>query len=160
MKRLNGYHILFVALSVMFYLASFAQAQVGVDPRIDTQIMVRVQPGQSLEAFLAQFQQNHPEVTLTPNDSIEGRATHLLDLELPPGATAAFVDALANDLDTNYVTWLVWGEFLYENQAPEGKTGSTWVEQVTAGCWMSSGRIPHSPPATNSRIPLARTPLA
>lgn len=111
-------------------LGQGAMAQVGTDPRVDTQIVIRLQATATVAQFTSAFQANNPAVSATEIDDIVSRRIHLLELTLPPGYDEAFLVALEDDLLTNYLNVLMWGEFVYENQAPEGKTGSTWVDGV------------------------------
>ncbi len=101
----------------------------GVDPRLGDRLMVRVLPGAALGDFVAAFEANHSEfgVSLTPIDAIEARRTHLLRLD-PPDLAEETLDLFEADLETNpqYAAILAWSEFLYEGQAPEGRSGSFW----------------------------------
>ncbi len=91
-------------------------------------LIVRSLPGSELAAFLAMFESDHPGVALALVDSVPGRGIHLLELQTPPDYTPVDFAALEADLDLNYGALLDWGEFLYATEAPEGTTGSTFVD--------------------------------
>lgn len=105
-----------------------------LDPRIDDRAIVHVRESSDIGAFLDAFRTAHPELTFVETaDSIPGRPIHLIDVGLPKGYTDEFMDALAADLEVNWLDFLVSGDFLYENQAPEGKTGSTYIDGLEMG---------------------------
>ncbi len=95
-------------------------------------LIVRFLPGSELAAFLAMFETDHPGVAVTLVDSVPGRGIHLLELQVPPNYTEWDFSALEADLDLNYGALLDWSEFLYVNEAPEGTTGSTFVDHPAA----------------------------
>ncbi len=98
------------------------------DPRVDDRMMVRLLPGIEVESFAAAFESDFPEVGVTPLDSIPGRDIWLLRLQLPPSLPGDRLDEMEDALGSNYAAYLVWGDFLYANEAPEGTTGSTLVD--------------------------------
>ena len=98
-------------------------------------LIVRLLPGSELAAFLAAFESDHPGVAVTPVDSVPGRGIHLLELQTPPDYTAVDFAALEEDLESSYGAFLDWGEFLYTNEAPEGTTGSTFVDHPASGLY-------------------------
>lgn len=130
MRYLNTRLAIAFASLLVLCCSAVTFAQQGIDPRIDSQIMVRVKPGQDLADFVTAFESAHPTVGVGLADSIESRSTYLLNLSLPPDYSEQFINALSDDLEANYTSLLTWGEFVYENQAPEGKTGSTWAGSV------------------------------
>jgi subtilisin family serine protease len=95
--------------------------------RIDNFIIVRVKPESTLEAFIDAVQQQNPGLTAWLSDSVPNRPIHLLELALPPGWSPAQYHAFEQSLKTDYPQ-LAWGETLYTDIAPEGKTGSTFVD--------------------------------
>jgi subtilisin family serine protease len=103
----------------------------GVDPRLGDRIMVRLLPGADLGSFIAAFEKSNAGsgATLEPLDAIEPRLMHLLHLG-PPELPEEILDLIEDDLQLNpaYAGLLAWGEFLYEGQAPEGRTGSFWFQ--------------------------------
>jgi subtilisin family serine protease len=76
----------------------------------------------SLNAFLSAFNAQYPGTVAI--DSIPSVRTYLLDL--PPASPAA----VQSTLDSLTPQYLVWGELVYEGQAPEGKTGTTWADNL------------------------------
>jgi subtilisin family serine protease len=103
----------------------------GISPLIADQAMVRTLPEVALADFIVAFETSNPGVTLTEVDALPARSTHLLAVDAPPGTD---IPLLVTDLEDNYLlTHLAWGEFLYENQAPEGHTGSIFVDEVPDG---------------------------
>lgn len=119
--------------ALMVLLASSAgPARAGTcldpDERIADKAMVRLLPGANLDLFLTLFMADHPDVTVKAIDAIPGRPIHLLSVQVPPGYTELQLDQLEDDLELNYLTLIAWGEFLYLNEAPEGTTGSTFVD--------------------------------
>ncbi len=101
----------------------------GIDARRGDRLMVRLLADADLADFINTFETSHATsgVTLNLVDSIGSRQTYLLELG-PPGLDDDDLDALEKDLQTNptYGDLLAWSDFLYEGQAPEGKTGSFW----------------------------------
>jgi subtilisin family serine protease len=102
----------------------------GVDPRIDDRMIVRVTEGADIGSFLATFAQRHPEAVPSVADQVPGRPIYLVAIEFTVVPTDALLDLLAADLDVGYAGVLDYGDFLYENQAPEGKSGSTYVDGI------------------------------
>ena len=90
--------------------------------------MVQLDPGASLDGFLALLNADYPTLDAQLVDTIEGPQIHLLEFNPPTPLT------LEADLQGPYRNPgpLAWGEVLYEGQAPEGKTGSIWVDDVAS----------------------------
>lgn len=122
--------VLIAFLSVLCLAAGRAVAQPGIDPRIDDRVIVHVRPEATIAQFIAAFETNNPTVGLAALESIDGRGMHYLEASLPPDPTPAFLDQLENDLETSYAGLIFSGEFLYENQSPEGKTGSIFTDSI------------------------------
>jgi len=86
----------------------------------------------ALQAFIKAFE-NHPANTglsLETVDSIDGRPIYKLALDAPPGTD---FDVVEDQLETAYTDHIVWGELLYDADAPEsngGSTGSTYADGV------------------------------
>ncbi len=102
------------------------------DEVISGSVIVRMLPGTQVEAFIDQFAAiNLPlKLELTLDDSIPGRGIHLLHFD-PAGLDEDQFDALEDQIDCSgqacpYTGLIAWGEFLYEGEAPEGRTGSFW----------------------------------
>jgi len=102
----------------------------GVDPRIDDRIMIEMNGASTPEQFIASFESAFPTVDLTLLDTVPGRPVHLIGLTLPPNPPQGFIDTLEVALEAHAGGMLISGEFLYGNGAPEGKSGSTWVDSV------------------------------
>lgn len=92
-------------------------------------IMVRVAPGQTLQAFIDALEADYG-LTASLFDSIPDRPVHLLLLDVPPDWTEADLDQFELALSLDYAALIVWGEFLYTDEAPEGGTGSTFVSSI------------------------------
>lgn len=103
----------------------------GVSDLIDARLIVRVRQATTLEAFIAAWEADHPGMSLAALDSIEARRTWLLGVDAPDGTS---YEVLSEEIETQYLGHLVWGEALYENAAPEahgtGSTGSVFVDGV------------------------------
>jgi subtilisin family serine protease len=118
-----------VALSV----GPVAEAGAGSCAEADLRqnfIMVRVAPGQTLQDFIDALEADYDGLTATLFDSIPDRPLHLLVLGLPPDWNEADLDQFELALPLDYGTLIVWGEFLYTDEAPEGGTGSTFVSSI------------------------------
>jgi thermitase len=120
-----------LVLAAVLALAGTSAFAQGIDPRVDDRAIVHVRTDAELDAFIVAFEANHADVTLTAIDSLPARRMYLLEVGLPPDYTEQFLEELADDLEGNYFQYLVSGEFLYLNQAPEGKTGSLWTAGVS-----------------------------
>jgi subtilisin family serine protease len=83
-------------------------------------------PGDFIEAFENDPAHEGAEVVLL--DAIAGRPIFLLGLSLPPG-----VDPMGIDLPERYPDFVDEGELLCECDAPEGGTGSTYVDGISLG---------------------------
>lgn len=138
-------HFLRPALLAAALLTSVAAAGVpGLARRLDDRLIVGTAPGAAVGDFIAAFTANHPEIALAPLETIPGRPVHLLSITLPRGTTEAEIDALELDLETGYPALLAYGEFLYDNHAPEGHTGSTYVDGISESAYQGQylrGRI-------------------
>lgn len=118
----------------------------GDDCRFGDRMIVHIAEGASLAAFIAAFEKNNPGVTLTERERIPSRSIYLLTVGRPEGYTEEDTDYLEYVLDEDYQEflhnacagagdgngdgdeWCPSGDFLYENEAPEGKTGSTYID--------------------------------
>ncbi len=112
----------------------------GVSDLIPNRLMVRTVDDASIDPFVAAYEANHPDTDLTQLDAIPGRPIYLLEIlsPVPPNP-----DEVELDLSTNYAEFIVWGELLYENSAPEGHTGSTWVDSpVNASLYQEQYAVP------------------
>jgi len=109
-------------------------APVFIDPLVPGRAMVAITPTSTVANFVAAFNAVHSAdgVSIKPLDAIASRRLHLLALTVPPDYTPAQFHALELDMATNpaYAPHRIHAELLYEGQAPEGKTGSTWVDSV------------------------------
>jgi subtilisin family serine protease len=124
--------VLLVMWLAVFVPATAASAQVvGIDPLVPGRAMVRVNAG-TIAGFLTVLNQDYPGLNAAVIDALPSRQMYLLQFNPP---SPQVLDDLEDDLDETYVDagQLVWGELLYEGQAPEGKTGSTWVDQIVGG---------------------------
>jgi subtilisin family serine protease len=99
----------------------------GMSALIDGRIMVRLKDGVTLAQFIQDWEADHPEMTLAELDVIPSRRTHLLGVDAPPGTDFNLISA---EIEVNYLDLLVWGEALYQNAAPEGHTGSVFVDGI------------------------------
>lgn len=119
--------ILTAGMSIVAH-ASGGGGRVGyVDGRLDDRVVIRLHAGVSLGSFCAAFETNHPGLTLDPLDQIPTRTTHLLQL-LPADLDEDLLDEIEEELEAGevYASLLQWGEFSYEGQTAEGRTGSFW----------------------------------
>ncbi|MHC5024022.1 MAG: S8 family serine peptidase [Planctomycetota bacterium] len=123
-------------LLVPVLLASFllgARAWAGAcgvpEDRLNS-LIVRVAANQTLQSFIDALEADHPGLTATLDDTIPGRPIHLLAVDLPPNYGDVELDALEESLLTIYATLIDWGEFRYTDEAPEGGTGSTFVDNA------------------------------
>lgn len=105
----------------------FAGGPVWQDPVVPGRAIVRVadhgDPQTDLQAFLNAFNQQLPGTTVI--DSIPVMHTHLL--QLPPASQGSVTAALNASVNQGLLTW---GELAYAGQAPEGKSGSTWADDL------------------------------
>lgn len=123
MKRIVMF--MMVALGAVVCPASGAGV---IDPLVSGRAMVRLDSA-TIQGFLTVLNQDYPTIHASAIDALPSRQMYLLQFTPPDPQT---LDLLEEDLDNTYVTagLLVWGELLYQGEAPEGKTGSTWVDQV------------------------------
>lgn len=101
---------------------------VGIDPLVPGRAMIRLNGG-TIDGFLTILNTDYPALSAVTIDSMASRGMHLIQFTPPPGAV---LDELENALNITYVAagHLLWGELVYEGQAPEGKSGSTWVDSI------------------------------
>jgi subtilisin family serine protease len=108
------------------------------NPAISNFIMVRTKPGVTLNQFINAFETNNPDITLVLTDSVPNRPIYLLELVPPPDFNSDEFDDFEEHLKTAYVSLIKWGDILYTSEAPEGKTGSTFVDRpIYAGMYYS-----------------------
>lgn len=103
------------------------------DPMLDEWMIVRLagdDPAAALEGFILAFGSAYEGLTLTPVDTIPGRAIVLIRVGVAAGdgISGPEREVLEEDLTTNpaWLQYLVWGEFDYEGQTAEGRSGSFW----------------------------------
>ena len=99
-------------------------------PRVDGQIIVHPQLGVDVSDFISALGGNHPDLNPTVIDAIPGRPLFLVDLGAPASWTQSQFDSLELELETSYSSTLLWGEFEYLDETPEGTTGSTLVDGI------------------------------
>ena len=100
--------------------------------RIVDRIMVQLHADEANEAealasFIAALE-SHPDfpgLTAEVLDGIPSRRIYLIALEAPAG-----VDLGDLELDETFDPWLDEGEPVFEREAPEGTTGSTWIDGI------------------------------
>jgi subtilisin family serine protease len=98
--------------------------------------MIVLADGITLEVFIANYEAAHPGLTLEPLEQIPGRPVHYLGLEIPAGEGDAYVDQLEVEFETLWTPFpLRFAEILYTMAAPEGHTGSTYVDGVDPGAF-------------------------
>ena len=121
--------IAFLLAGGLALAAAPALAQVGVSTRTNDRMIVTLTEGTDLAEFVDAFAMDHPDVGLAGVDQVPDRPMHLLEVEYPDGADPdALADAIEVMLEEAYPFLLENGEFLYDNSAPEGHTGSTYVD--------------------------------
>lgn len=104
------------------------------NPAISKFIMVRTQPDVTIKQFIIAFEANNPEFTAFPIDAVPNRPIYLLELDPDPDFDAAELEAFEQHLKTQYKDLLEWSDILYTSEAPEGKTGSTFLDRpITPG---------------------------
>ena len=105
----------------------------GISQRFDDRVIVHLHPGASVDQYIATVEADHPGVFLDVLDSIGSRNMHLLELEAPDGTD---LDLLEDQLEDDYPALVESAEFLYETAAPEGHTGTVFVDgPVTASMY-------------------------
>ena len=132
--------LLLLACTVLTVLGAVvgvaAAGEPGISPRVDDRLVVRLanpeDPG-AIQSFIDAFRAapgNDP-LDLTPIDAVPGRGIVLLELDFPEGFD---LDAIASQFEAGlFAKHLLWGEFLYRDDAPEGgdgATGSTYVDSI------------------------------
>lgn len=102
----------------------------GISDRLSDRLIIRLDPGQNLESFITLLEADPrwPGLDAESLDAIPSRDIHLLQLSAPDGFDLDDVD-----LGPEYDPYLMWGEALWERDAPEGTTGSTWVDGAFLG---------------------------
>jgi subtilisin family serine protease len=96
---------------------------------IGDRMIVRTQPGVGVSDFIAVLEQTNPGLTASHLESIPNRPIHFLALDLPDWWGSDELDELEDKLKTEYTDLIDWGELLYDAIAPEGKTGSTFLDR-------------------------------
>jgi subtilisin family serine protease len=118
-----------------FVLAALLLPQVsaragGLDPNADPLVhgyaFVRMDAGVPVQQILDLINAHYPGINAHVADSISNVETFLIEFNAPTPVT------LEARLKGEYKNPgpIKWGDLVYEGQAPEGKTGSTWVGQV------------------------------
>jgi len=97
----------------------------GLSDRLSDRLILRLRPGQDLTSFITLLEADPrwPGLSATPAGEIASRQIHLLQLSAPPE-----LDLDDVELGAEYEPYILWGEALWERDAPEGTTGSTWVD--------------------------------
>lgn len=135
-------HVLFtlrtwiVCLTAALVVAAVPAALASADdpcaienPAISNFIMVRTESGVTLDQFITEFEQNNPDLSVVLADTVPNRPIYLLELMPPPDFNQQELLAFEEQLETAYVAIIEWGDILYTSEAPEGKTGSTFVDR-------------------------------
>jgi len=124
-------HIFILSGAVVFAAAVAAHGQIPEDPPISGRAIMRVQPGESIEAAIAYVQAMLPAVTFTVlDDALASRRLYLLGFE--PDAMGDQVEMVLEALQTDPANLTIeWGELLYAGHDPEGNTGSVWFHSVS-----------------------------
>ena len=126
MNKFKAVMLVGVLAAGLLPFACVTPARAGdVSERLDDRMAVHLLNGVTILEFINLFLADHPGTSLQVLDSIAGRPIYLLKLTVQPGTN---IDDLELDLDDAYRHQLLWGEMLYENDSPEGGTGSTWVD--------------------------------
>ena len=99
-----------------------------VDARVDDRLIVELRDGVDPMVYLATVEADFPDADLEIVDSVPGRSVHLL--ELIWSGSAVGLEVFETALETGYDTFVWSAEFLYTNQAPEGRTGSVYVDGI------------------------------
>ncbi len=112
--------------------ASSVHADDDASERIVDRIMVQLHVDEehedvTLEAFIAALESlpQYPGLTANVLDGIPSRKVYLIGLDAPEGVV---IDDL--EIDETFSLWLDEGEPVFEREAPEGTTGSTWIDSV------------------------------
>ncbi|MHC4810686.1 MAG: S8 family peptidase [Planctomycetota bacterium] len=127
-------------LAIVIAIGAFGDLAVagepGVSPRVDDRLVVRLanpeDPG-AIDAFIEAFLAvpGNESLGLTAIDEVPGRGIVLLALDFPKGFDLA---AIEQQFEAGiFAGHLIWGEFLYRDDAPEGgdgATGSTYVDSI------------------------------
>jgi len=108
---------------------------IGEDPRLDDRVIVHVNGVSTLQEFIDAFVARHTDLISMAiiDDDLASRRMYLLEPQFDGPPPVGLIDILAADIEANYGHLLISGEFLYENQAPEGKSGSIWVDGLPDG---------------------------
>lgn len=119
--------ILTASVSIAAHAGGGGGRVIDMDGRLSDRVVVRLHAGVSLGSFFAAFEANHPGLTLAPLDLIPTRTTHLLQLE-PADLDEDLLDEIEEELEAGevYASLLQWGEFGYEGETAEGRTGTFW----------------------------------
>lgn len=126
MKRIRA--ILIIAALLLSSPLAVAGDPPGVDPLIPGRAIIRTPVGSRVSNFLGVLNANFPTINASVIDSLPSRNYYLL--QFTPLPTHQQTDALEFALNVTYPNQglLVLGELMYEGKAPEGSTGSVWVD--------------------------------
>jgi subtilisin family serine protease len=95
----------------------------GVDRLIDNGAIVALNPGYTVQQVVNALNQQFPNLQAWASDQVPGRPIHLISFTPPPPWQMAQIEAwLAAS------PMLQYSDLLYAMEAPEGKTGSVWVD--------------------------------
>ena len=95
------------------------------DLLISDQIMVRMADGVSFNTFVKAFHFAHPNIHLQQLDQVPNRPIFLASIDVQEEE----IDAISTEIENGFGGLLTWGEFVYENEGPEGTTGSIFVDR-------------------------------
>ncbi len=120
--------------------SNIAFGQCADDPRENNQIIVRITEGAAVEDFISAFEAAHDDlgILLEVTDAVESWDLYLLEMT-PSDLSDAIIDLLEIEIENGIYADLEWGEFLYEVQTAEGRTGSLWfyIPPVNNGLYYS-----------------------
>lgn len=100
----------------------------AVDARLDDRLIVELCDGVDPATYLATVEKDHPDAELEIIDAVPGRPIYLLQLTWT--GSVAGLELFETALETAYDAFVWSAEFLYTNQAPEGRTGSVYVDGI------------------------------
>ncbi len=123
------FHTFIQSVSVVLTAAVAAHGQ-SLDPPIPGRAVMRVQPGESIEAAIAYLEPMLPAVTFTVlDDALASRRIYLLRYQ--PAALGAEVEIVFDTLDPDDpANPIEYGERLYADHDPESNTGSIWFHST------------------------------
>jgi hypothetical protein len=128
MKPTRHIALLLIVAAIAVVGSRQVAAGMAVDARIDNRLIVELRDGVDPAVYLAQVEVDYPDADLAIVDSVPGRPIHLLALTWT--GSVAGLDAFETALETMYGAFTWSAEFLYTNQAPEGRTGSVYVDGI------------------------------